>query len=66
MVNGRDTLELTAGTYTVVINGATVTFNGKNSSGFDVTMNTTGFEQLIAGSTTYAFSSLSNGQRITI
>jgi hypothetical protein len=29
-------------------------------------MNTSEFEKLIAGSTTYDFSSLSNGQRITV
>lgn len=61
---GSDTLELTTGTYTVGISGATVSFTGSNGF-FDATMNTTGFEQLIAGSNTYAFSNLSDGQRIT-
>jgi hypothetical protein len=59
--NGKDTLELTSGVYTVGISGAAVNFI-KNS----IIMNTYEFEKLIAGSTTYDFSSLSNGQRITV
>jgi hypothetical protein len=63
---GQDTLELTAGTYTIGVSGTTISFTGKGSFGFDVTMNTVGFEKLIAGSTTYNFASLTNAQTITV
>jgi hypothetical protein len=59
--NGKDTLELTSGSYTVGISGIAVNFI-KDS----IIMNTSEFEKLIAGSTIYDFSSLSNGQRITV
>jgi hypothetical protein len=59
--NGNDTLELTPGTYTVGRWGATVTFS-KGSS----LMLASEFEQLIAGSTTYNFASLTGGETIVI
>lgn len=59
---GKDSLELTAGNYTVGILGATVSFT--NNDG--ITMNTSEFEQLVAGSTMYNFTSLTDGQTITI
>jgi hypothetical protein len=59
--NGKDTLELTSGSYTVRISATAVNFT-KGS----IIMNTSEFEKLIAGSTTYDFSSLSNGQRISV
>ncbi len=59
--SGKDTLELTTGNYTVGISEATVSFTRDG-----ITMNTSEFEQLIAGSTTYNFTSLTNGQTITI
>jgi hypothetical protein len=59
--NGNDTLELTSGTYTVGVWYTTVTFT-KDSS----IMIASEFEKLIAGSTTYDFTSLTKGQTITI
>jgi len=59
--NGNDTLELTSGTYTVGRWYTAVTFT-KGSS----IMITSEFEKLIAGSTTYDFSSLTRGQAITV
>jgi hypothetical protein len=59
--NGKDTLELTSGSYTVGISGTTVNFTKNN-----IIMNTSEFEKLIAGSTTYDFSSLTNGQTIFV
>jgi hypothetical protein len=59
--NGQDTLELTSGSYTVGISSAGVNFAKDN-----IIMNTSEFEKLIAGSTTYNFVSLTNGQTITI
>jgi hypothetical protein len=59
--SGCDRLKLTTGTYTVGISGSNVNFS---KSG--VVMNTTQFEQLIAGSATYSFGSLTNGQVITV
>ena len=59
--NGQDTLELTAGNYTVGISGTTVSFTSNS-----ITMNTSEFERLIAGNTTYNFICLTNGQTITI
>jgi len=59
--NGKDTLELTSGSYTVGISGTTVNFT-KGST----IMKTSEFEKLIAGSTTYDFSSLTNGQTIFV
>jgi hypothetical protein len=57
--NNQDTLELTSGSYTVGISGTTVNFI-KDST----IMNTSEFEILIAGGTTYDFSSLTDGQII--
>jgi hypothetical protein len=59
--NGKDTLELTSGSYTVGISGTTVNFT-KGST----IMNTSEFEKLIAGDTTYNFSSLTNGQTLIV
>ncbi|NQE37270.1 hypothetical protein [Microcoleus asticus] len=63
--NGKDTLELTSGSYVVGISGTAVNFTGYNYSGISI-MNTSEFEKLIAGSTTYNFSSLTNGQTIVV
>jgi hypothetical protein len=59
--NNQDTLELTSGTYTVGISGATVSFTNSG-----VIMETSDFEKLIAGSTTYDFTSLTDGQTIVV
>jgi hypothetical protein len=59
--NGNDTLELTPGTYTVGKWYTAVTFT-KGSS----IMIASEFEELIAGSTVYDFTSLTNGQTITV
>jgi hypothetical protein len=61
--NGYDKLQLTTiGTYTVSRSGSTVSFSKAGVPG--VVMNTTLFEQLIAGNATYSFSNLTNGQVI--
>jgi len=59
--NGNDILELTSGTYTVGKWYTAVTLT-KGSS----IMIASEFEKLIAGSTTYDFANLSQGQTITI
>lgn len=59
--NGKDTLELTSGSYTVGISATGVNFT-KGS----IIMNTSGFEELIAGNTKYDFSRLTNGQTIVV
>jgi hypothetical protein len=59
--NGKDTLELTSGSYTIGISGVTVNFI-KDS----IIMNTSDFEELIASGTTYNFSSFTNGQTIIV
>jgi hypothetical protein len=62
--NGNDTLELTPGSYTVGIWGegnTSVIFTKGNSL-----MITSEFEQLIAGGTTYNFTSLTAGQTIVV
>jgi hypothetical protein len=59
--NGKDTLELTSGSYTVGRSGTAVNFT-KDS----IIMNTSECEKLIAGGTTYNFSSLTNGQTIFV
>jgi len=59
--NGNDTLELTSGTYTVGIWYTAVTFT-KGSS----IMIASEFEKLIAGSTMYDFTSLTDGQTILV
>jgi hypothetical protein len=61
--NGNDTLELTSGLYTINISGTTVNFIASQLS---TTMQTSDFEILIAGGTTYDFSSLTNGQTIIV
>ena len=63
--NGKDTLELTPGSYVVGISGTTVNFTGYNYSGISI-MKTSKFEKLIAGSTTYDFTSLTDGQTIVV
>ncbi|HEY9752861.1 MAG TPA: hypothetical protein V6C46_07910 [Coleofasciculaceae cyanobacterium] len=60
--NNEDILQLTKGTYTVGRSAETVTFT---AAGTDITMTTTGFELLLAG-TTYNFASLTSGQIITV
>jgi hypothetical protein len=57
----QDTLELTSGSYTVEISGATVSFTNSG-----VIMETSEFEKLIAGSATYLFTSLMDGQTIVV
>jgi hypothetical protein len=59
--NGQDTLELTSGSYTIGISSAGVNF-AKNG----IIMNTSEFEILYAGNTTYNFNSLTNGQTIFV
>jgi len=59
--SGKDTLELTSGIYTVGISPA-----GVNFAKDGIIMNTSEFEQLIAGDTTYNFSNLTNGQTIFV
>ncbi|MBN3911138.1 MAG: hypothetical protein HWQ35_32725 [Nostoc sp. NMS1] len=60
--DGKDTLELTSGSYTVGLSGTTVTFTDSSN----IIMTTSGFEKLIAGCTTYNFTSLSSGQTIVV
>jgi hypothetical protein len=59
--NGQDTLELTPGSYTIGVSplGVNFTKNGINMVTFEL-------EKLIAGSTTYDFSSLTDGQTIVV
>jgi hypothetical protein len=52
---GKDTLELTSGTYEVGVSGETVSFSTGST-----TMQTTEFETLVAGDETYDFDSLPN------
>jgi hypothetical protein len=59
--NGRDTLELTPGSYTIGIVGTAVNFTKGNQL-----MITSEFEKLKAGSTIYDFTSLTAGQIITV
>jgi hypothetical protein len=67
--NGQDTLELTSGSYTIEISETAVNFTQASSNPFSnrrVIMITSEFEKLIAGSTIYDFSSLTNGQTIFV
>jgi hypothetical protein len=72
--NGKDTLELTSGTYIIEISETTVNFVQPNSIPFEPGFHDTGtaimatseFEKLIAGSKKYNFSSLTNGQTIIV
>jgi hypothetical protein len=59
--NGNDTLELTPGSYTVGIGNTSTTFTKSNQ-----VLITSEFEQLIAGSTIYEFTSLTAGQIIVV
>jgi len=59
--NGNDTLELTPGTYTVGIWDTSAIFTTGNQL-----MITSDFEKLIAGGTTYDFTSLTAGQTIIV
>jgi hypothetical protein len=65
--HGKDILELTAGTYEVsrvfLGSGAQVNFTDVITH---VTMNTSGFETLMAGNNRYDFSNLSDGQMIAV
>jgi len=63
--NGKDTLELTPGSYIVGISETTVNFTGYNYWGISI-METSEFEKLIAGSTTYDFGCLTDGQTIIV
>ncbi|MEG4577065.1 hypothetical protein QUA56_31000 [Microcoleus sp. N3A4] len=60
--NGNDTLELTPGSYTVGIWEPSTTFFTQG----DQLLITSEFEKLIAGGTTYDFTSLTAGQTIII
>lgn len=62
--NDQDSLELTSGDYTVGISGGIVSFT--KSGYYGQTMQTFGFEKLIGGSTTYNFTSLSDGMIIYV
>lgn len=59
--NGKDTLELTSGSYAVGISGTTVNFTNGTTI-----MNTSEFEKLIAGHKTYDFNSFTNGQIVIV
>jgi hypothetical protein len=59
--NDQDSLELTSGSYTIEISETTVSFTSISG-----TMKTSDFEKLIVGSTTYDFTSLTNGQTIVV
>jgi len=59
--NDNDILELTSGIYTFGISPL-----GGNFAKDGIIMNTVGFEKLIAGSTSYDFTSLSEGQTIIV
>jgi len=61
----QDTLELRSGSYTVSYNADTWS-TGVNFTKDGIIMRTFEFEKLIAGSTTYDFSSLTEGQIITV
>jgi hypothetical protein len=67
--NGQDTLELTPGIYTIERLETKVVFTQPSSRISDngrAIMITSEFEKLIAGGTTYDFSSLTNGQTIIV
>jgi hypothetical protein len=66
--NGKDTLELTSGSgsYAVRISGTTVNFSQLNSVGINDILITSEFEKLIAGTTIYDFTSLTDGQIIIV
>ncbi len=59
---GKDTLELTSGSYTIGISGTVVNFTNSNS----IIMKTSEFEKLVVNNTTYNFASLSNGQTMSV
>jgi hypothetical protein len=69
--NGEDIMELPPGSYTIEISFNTVKFTEDStftdtSQSQKAMMNPLGFEELIAGGTTYDFSSLTNGQTILV
>jgi len=67
--NGQDTLKLTPGSYTIDISETAVKFSQPSSDPYGngtAIMKTSEFEKLIAGSRTYDFSSLTNGQTIFV
>jgi hypothetical protein len=59
----QDSLELTQGSYTIIISSSYVHFI---RSGDSVNMQTSGFENLIANDTTYNFTSLIDSQTIVV
>ena len=61
--NDQDSLELTSGDYTIGISGGIISFT---KSGYTQTMQTSGFEKLIGGRTTYDFTNLSDGMIIYV
>jgi len=61
--NDQDFLELTSGDYIIGSYGGIVSFT---KNGYNQTMQTFGFEKLIAGSTIYDFTSLSDGLLIYV
>jgi hypothetical protein len=65
--NGKDTLELPSGNYIVRISETRVDFTQFHPTTLTNTiMKTSGFEKLIAGSTTYDFTNLTDGQTILV
>jgi hypothetical protein len=67
--NGQDTLELPPGNYTIEKWFTTVTFTEDStftSPSQKARMNTLNFEKLIVGHTIYDFTSLTNGQTISV
>jgi hypothetical protein len=64
--DGEDTLELPSGSYVIGISETTVNFTQPHPSISNNTMKTSEFEKLIAGGTTYDFSSLTTGQTIFV
>jgi hypothetical protein len=59
-----DKLILPSGEYTVYIDGGKTTFEGVDALGNTSSMDTYEFERLVVGSTSFAFSSLTNNQTI--
>jgi hypothetical protein len=63
--NDQDSLELRSGTYTIKVSGTTVSFT-RSTNSRSGTMITSEFEKLIAGSITYDFTNLIDGQTIVV
>lgn len=64
--NGKDILELPPGSYIVGISETTVDFTQAHPTITNNIMKTSEFEKLLAGSTTYDFASLTDGQTILV